>query len=78
MLVEIISLDNGSGLNTKLDVYLSYNPQRKLFENRPFCCIEEDDFFDILPDKEVDKAIEGKTQFNVNKAQLFDKAKRIY
>jgi hypothetical protein len=29
MLIELSSLDNGSGTNTNLDVYLSYNSQTK-------------------------------------------------
>jgi hypothetical protein len=78
MLVEIHSLDNGSGVNTKLDVYLSYNPQRKLFEQRPFCMIEEDDFFDLLAEKEFEKAQNGKIHFNVAKTQLFEKANKVY
>lgn len=78
MLIEIVSLDNGSGVNTNLDVYLSYNEQQKLFELRPYCQIEEGNLYEILTDKQVKKLEDGKYHFKVSKTQLTDKAHKIY
>lgn len=78
MLVEINSLDNGSGSNSNLDVYLSYNQQQRLFELRPFCRIDEDDFFDLLTESQIIQAQNGKTHFNVSKSNLIDKANIVY
>lgn len=76
MLVEIHSLDNGSGTNSNLDVYKIYNRKQKLAELRPFCRIDEGDFFELFkdPEKEHDKAVNGKIHFEVNLDQLTDKA----
>jgi len=80
MLVEILSNDNGSGCNTTLNVHKCYNRKFKLFEQKPLCKIEQDDFFDLLPDPEkaFDKAVEGKIHFDVNINDLIDKAKTVY
>jgi hypothetical protein len=78
MLVEIVSLDNGSGMNEWLDVYLSYNAKQKLFEQRPFCKIDTDAFYDMLTDKEVEKATNGHVHFNVSKHELSERAAIIY
>jgi hypothetical protein len=78
MLIEIISKDNGSGMNSNLDVYLAYNEKQKLFEQKPFCCIDEDDFTELLTDREADKYLHGKYQFNLSKAKITEKAKTIY
>ena len=78
MLVEINSLDNGSGVYEMLDIHLCYNPQQKLFEPKPFCCIWKDDFCDLLTDKEIDKLHNGKIVFNVRKSAIIEKAKTIY
>ncbi len=78
MLIEICSNDNGSGTNSTLDVYKCYNPAQKLFEFKPFCKIDEDDFFNLLSEKEVEKANNGKIHFNISIEKLSDKAKLIY
>lgn len=78
MLIEISSLDNGSGMNSWLDVYLCYNPQQKLFEQRPYCKIDEDVLYDMLSDKEVERATNGKVHFNVSKSELTERAAKIY
>lgn len=76
MLIEIQSLDNGSGTNPKLDIYKVYNVKQKLSESRPYCVIWEEDFFNLFndPEKEFDKACDkGKIHFNVSLVEL-DKA----
>lgn len=78
MLVEILNLDNGSGVNTNFDVYLAYNEPRKLFEQRPYCRIDESDFCDILTDSQIEKLVTGTIQFRVNKIQLEEKSNKIY
>ena len=78
MLVEIQSLDNGSGMNSYLDVYLCYNVKQKLFNQRPFCKIDEDVLYDMLSDKEVEKATNGKIHFNMSKQELADRATVVY
>ena len=78
MLVEIHSNDSGSGMNTTLTVYRSYNEQQKLFELRPICTIDESDFCEILTDKQIDKMYSGQIHFRVNKNQLLDKSKRMF
>ena len=78
MLVEIVSLDNGSGVNTNLDVYLSYNEKQKLFELRPYCKIDIGDFYELLNDKQIEQLEDGKFQFRVSKTQLSEIATTIY
>ncbi len=67
MLIDISSLDNGSGLNSNIDIYLSYNPQQKLFEQRPYCRIDESDFCELLTEKQIEKMYSGATHFNLSK-----------
>lgn len=79
MLVEITNLDNGSGTNTNLDVYLSYNEQQKLFEQRPYCRIDEDDFCELLTDSQINKFwTSGAIHYRVSKKALSEKANKIY
>lgn len=80
MMVQIESLDNGSGVNTKLDIYKVYNTKQKLTEPRPYCLIEQDDFFELFndPEKEFNKACEGKIYFNVSLNELDKQCKKIY
>jgi len=78
MLVQITSLDNGSGMNTNLDVYLCYNTQQKLFETKPFCRIDEADFCEMLTDKQIEKMQDGTINFNVPKSKLTELAKTIF
>lgn len=78
MLVEISSLDNGSGMNTNLDVYLCYNPQQKLFDVKPFCRIDENDFCEMLTDKQIEKMSTGTIHFNVPKNKLSELANKVY
>lgn len=80
MLVEIQSTDNGSGCNTLLKVYKAYNEKMKLFEQRPFCSIEQDDFFEIFdnPEKQFDLATLGKIHFRVPISKVIEKSKNIY
>ena len=74
MLVEI---HNNSASDT-LTVYKIYHKPCMLSEIRPLCSIYEDDFFELLPEREFNNATDkGKIHFEVNKAQLLDKAKRI-
>jgi hypothetical protein len=80
MKVEINSLDNGSGMNSNLEVWADYNPQNKVF-NKPFCIIDENDFiecFDVSKQDNIMKQMEsGKIFFEVNKNNLIDKSKRL-
>ena len=80
MLVQIVSLDNGSGTNSNLQVYKCYNTKQKLTDNRPYCLIDESDFFDLFkePEKEFDKACNGKDFFNIKLQELDLKCKKIY
>jgi hypothetical protein len=78
MLVEINSLDNGSGVNSNLDVYLSYNDKQKLFELRPYCRIDENDFSELLSEGQFNKFMGGEFHFNLSKKALADKANKIY
>jgi hypothetical protein len=78
MLIELCSLDNGSGTNTNLDVYLSYNSQQKLFELRPYCKIDVADLCELLTEKQIEKLSNGQIHFNINKSKLAEKANRIY
>jgi hypothetical protein len=78
MLIEINSLDNGSGMNSYLNVHLCYNAKQKLFESRPYCKIDEDALYDMLTDKEVEKATNGHCIFNVSKHELTENATLIY
>lgn len=78
MLVEICNLDNGSGVNSNLDVYLSYNDTRKLFELRPYCRIDENDFAEILTNKQIENMQNGQIHFRINKAKLEKNANKVY
>jgi hypothetical protein len=80
MLVEIQSNDNGSGMNTLLCVHRSTNDKIKLFEQRPIVSIEEDDFFELFPnpEKEFEKAQNGKIHFRIAFSKLIEKSKTIY
>ncbi len=80
MLVQIDSQDDGSGVNTDLRIYKVYNTKQKLTESRPYCLIDQSDFFDLFtyPEKEFDKACEGKEFFNVKLSELDEKCKKIY
>jgi len=79
-MIQIDSCDNGSGVNTLLKVYKVYNTRQKLTESRPYCLIEQDDFFELFadPEKEFNKACEGKEFFNVKLSELETKCKKIY
>jgi hypothetical protein len=80
MKVQINSMDNGSGLNSNLEVWADYNPQNKVF-NKPFCVIDEDDFLACFDDAKANKVFEqmqgGKIIFDVPKDKLIDNCKRL-
>lgn len=80
MLVEIYSLDDGSGMNSNYYLFKCYNQKLKLFEQMPFALIDEVDFLDCFADH--DKAFgqlqEGNIVFNVPLNRVKEKAKRIY
>lgn len=78
MLIEISSLDNGSGLNSNLDVYACYNDKQRLFDQRPFCRIDEGELCELLTDKQIDKMYAGVIHFNLNKQKLIDSANKVY
>lgn len=74
MLVEIHN--TGTDL---LQVYEIHNRRMKSSETRPICSIFEDDFFDMLPEKEYDKATEqSKIHFEVNRTILLMKCKTLF
>jgi hypothetical protein len=80
MKVQINSMDNGSGLNSNLEVWADYNPQNKVF-NKPFCIIDEDDFLACFEPNKQDKVIDqmhaGIIIFDVPKDKLTDNCKRL-
>ena len=80
MKVQINSMDNGSGLNSNLEVWADCNPQNKVF-NKAFCIIDESDFLECFDEAKADKVFEqmqaGKIIFDVPKDKLTDKCKRI-
>lgn len=80
MKVLIESLDNGSGVDDRFYVYKVYNTKQNLTDNRPYCLIESEDFFDLFndPEKEFERACEGKIYFNVSLNSLDMAAKKIY
>lgn len=80
MLVEIQTNDNGSGMNTMLYVHRATNDKMKLFEQRPIVSIEEDDFFELFPnpEKEFEKAQNGKIHFRVSFSKLIENCKKLY
>jgi len=45
---------------------------------RPICRIWEEDFCELLTDKQIEKFQNGQYKFDVNKIQLLDKAKTIF
>lgn len=81
MKVEISSMDNGSGMNTKLFIKSDYNSQNKTF-NKNFGVIEEDDFIECFPIERQDRVIRqmllGKFTFDVDKSILQDKCKQLF
>ncbi len=56
--------------NTMLEVYTD--------NTRPLCKIWEEDFAEILSDRQVDMLEAGKHIFNVNRAELNEKSKVWY
>lgn len=81
MIVEINSMDNGSGMNTMLRVFTGYNRRNQIFTDL-LCDIETDDFigcFDEEKQDEISDKIEsGKTVFHVCKETLLLKCKTIH
>ena len=80
MKVQIISDDNGSGTITSLMVYKCYNPQQNLFEHKPCCKIEEDEFFELCknPELAIKQAQEGKYIFDVPLKKLLEASIKNY
>ena len=70
MLIQVDSTDNGSGMSTKLKVYKCYNPKLKLFDNRPYTTIEEDDFIELLTPSQQKKFEQGTYIFNLPLSKL--------
>lgn len=59
-----------------LHVYEVHNRRCKNTGTRPICSIWEDDFLNLLSEKEYEKATEGgKIYFEVNKIELFNNCK---
>lgn len=81
MKIEIISNDNGNGMNELLTVWGDYNPKNKVFYKR-LCNIETDDFIECFPvhqqDNIIKKLYSGVFVFDVIKDILLEKAKRIF
>ena len=78
MKVQIYSLDDGSGLNTTLRVFKHHF--RDMFESRPYCDIDTDDFIECCnnPDKAVERIEKSEIVFNVNATLLNEKAIKIF
>lgn len=81
MKVEILSNDNGSGMCELLTVMGDYNPQNKVF-NKMLCTIYVDAFLNCFSndkwEKISDQMSNGKTIFDVSKAELMDRCKKWY
>ena len=78
MRIEIVNTGSGDGMNTKLDVHLIHDAFQGTYRPRPFCQIEEQDFFNLLPDVEFDRAQCGKIHFNVPIEKLREACIKVY
>ena len=78
MQVEISNTGNAN--NELLHVYkLRQTGRGQATECKPMCSIYEDDFFELLTEKDFIKATEqNKIRFNVDEAELRQKAKTIF
>jgi hypothetical protein len=78
MKVEICSLDNGSGMTSKLRVYKHHF--RDIFNTQPYCDIEEDNFIECCknPDLAVAQMEKGKTIFDVSLHKLDDLCIKLF
>lgn len=70
MKVEIQRINNDPA-NSMLEVYYDNN-------NRPICKIWEEDFIELLTDKQVQLLENGKIRFDVNRMQLLEKSKKWF
>jgi len=81
MKIEILSNDDGSGLNSDFTVLSDYNPQNKIF-NKLFGIIDIDDFVECFPENKQEKIINeienGKIIFDVSKNNLIDKCSKLF
>lgn len=69
MKVEIQRINNDPA-NSMLEVYYD--------NNRPICKIWEEDFIELLTDKQVQLLENGKIRFDVNRMELLVKSKKWF
>lgn len=69
MKVEIQRINNNPA-NSMLEVYYD--------NNRPICKIWEEDFIELLTDKQVQLLENGKIRFDVNRMELLVKSKQWF
>lgn len=77
MKIQINSLDNGSGCYPMLEIYRITDKFNNT-ETRPIAKIWEDDFCELLTDRQIDKLYEGKINWNIDKAKLTERVKDFY
>ena len=76
MLVEIIEHEYKDGY---YQVYICYNEQQKLFNNRPYCLIKDEEFFKLLNDRQFDQLENNfESQFRINIKDLIINCEKIY
>lgn len=69
MKIEIQQITNDPA-NSLLHVYAG--------STRPICSIYEEDFSELLTQKQLEKFVDGGSEFDVSKFNLLQKAKTIY
>lgn len=69
MKIEIESTSNNPA-NTLMHVYDG--------NTRPLCSIYEEDFAEVLTERQLVKFENGENKFDVNKSELLNKAKTIF
>lgn len=70
MKVEIQKLNNNPA-NTIMNVY-------DINGLRPICDMYEEDFIEILSDKQLSAFMNGEFRFNINKDTLFEKSRKWF
>jgi hypothetical protein len=75
-MLVLIEQSGSDAANSMLNVYEVYG----VCKNRGnlIASIWEEDFFELLPDADFEKAQKGKVMFNVLKGKLSEKSKRWY
>lgn len=66
--------------DTEYTVFKTCNAKQDKFHDDPFCIVDKDLFFSILPNPkgEKQKAKNGKTNFDVNQGKLIEVASKLF